>query len=128
MEWLDILNWTDKELKDLNFLAYSYFQQGKYEIAIKFFKALTILDIKNPFYLQMLGALYLETEKNEEALNYLNKSLELQSNHFPSLLNKAKVLINLGKKKDGIILAKRLATLEDKKIKSQAEAIILAHF
>jgi len=128
MDWLEILGWTDIEIKDLNFLAYNYFKQGKYEIAIKIFQALEILDEQNPYNLQMLGALHLEIGKNKEALNYLNRSLKIIPNHFPTLLNKAKALLNIGEKKGGIVLAKRLATLKDEKIKNQAEALILAYF
>ncbi|KPK32793.1 MAG: type III secretion chaperone [Chlamydiae bacterium SM23_39] len=127
MNWLEILGWEKKELNDLKYLAYSYAQQGKYDIAIKIFKALNILEKENSYNIQMLGALHLEIEENKKALNYLNIALKFTPNHLPSLLNKAKALLYLGYKKEGLSLAKNLTKSENKDIASQSEALILAY-
>lgn len=127
MNWLEILGWSKNELNDLKYLAYSYAKQGKYDIAIKIFKALHILEKEDYYNLQMLGALHLEIEKNKEALNYLNIALKFNPNHLPSLLNKAKALLYLGYKKEGLSLAKKLSQSENENISSQSKALILSY-
>jgi tetratricopeptide (TPR) repeat protein len=127
MDFLEILGWGEEQINDLRYVGYQYLKQGKYDIAIKFFEALTVLDPENLYDLQTLGALYLEIGKNVEALNYLDRSLKIKPNHFPSLLNRTKALFGLGYKKQGLALAQTLKTCPDKNISSQAEALILAY-
>ena len=55
VDWLSILGWNKDELEDLRFVGYSYIKQGKYDIAITFFEALTILSPESVYDLQTLG-------------------------------------------------------------------------
>lgn len=127
MDFLEIFGWGQKQINDLQYVGYSYLQQGKYEIAIQFFEALNILKPNHDYYLQILGALYLEIKKPKKALEYLDASLKITPNHLPTLLNKAKTFLSIGYKRQALILAKRLKTFDDPIISSQASAIILAH-
>ncbi len=79
VDWLSILGWNKDELEDLRFVGYSYIKQGKYDIAITFFEALTILSPDSVYDLQTLGALYLQKGNNLMALNYIEKAIKLDA-------------------------------------------------
>lgn len=127
INWLEILNWGKEELEDLRFVGYSYIKQGKYDIALSFFEALVTLEPKSPYELQTLGAIHLQQGNNLQALNYLDQALKITPNHLPSLLNRAKALIALGYKKQGLLQARELEKCEDRQIASFARSLILAH-
>jgi tetratricopeptide (TPR) repeat protein len=126
LNWLEFLNWSDKETDDLRFVGYSYIQQGQYDIAINFFEALVVLNPENAYDAHTLGALYLQKGKSLEALKYLDKALELEPNHYPTLLNRAKALFALGYKKQALLQLRDLKTCSDQKIVLQAEALELS--
>lgn len=48
MNWLEILGWGQTEIEDLRYVAYSYIQQGIYDVALTFFDALTVLSLPTP--------------------------------------------------------------------------------
>ncbi|MFY7843327.1 MAG: tetratricopeptide repeat protein [Rhabdochlamydiaceae bacterium] len=127
INWLEILNWGTDELEDLRFVGYSYIKQGKYEIALKFFEALCILEPQNSYHLQTLGAIYLEKEDYLLALNYLEKANKITPNHAPTLLNRAKTLFALGYHKQGVSQANRLLSHEDPYIVDQASVLLMTH-
>jgi tetratricopeptide (TPR) repeat protein len=83
IKWLDLLGWTEEEMNDLRFVAYSYIKQGHYKTALKFFEALAVLCPHSAYDLQTLGALYLETGDNLTALNYLDRSLQIEAKPPP---------------------------------------------
>lgn len=122
----EILGWSEEQIKDIRFVAYTYLIQGKYDIAIFFFKTLLIIS-KDPFDLQSLGAIHLEIGKNLDALKYLDLALKEIPHHYPSILNRAKALFNLGYKKQGFAAVRSLLTCEDEEIKKQAEALIFLY-
>ena len=126
MNWKQYLNWDENQINDLRYLACSYLHQGKYDIAISFFEALTIVDPNNIYDLQMLGAIYLEIQKNREALTYLNKALAINSTDPSTLLNKATVLFALGRKKEGKEILAVLQDSKNKKIMNAANAMLLS--
>ncbi len=127
IDWLEVLGWTDTELEDIRFVGYSYIKQGKYDLAVTFFEALIVLNPQNIYDLQTLGALYLQVGNNLMALNYIERSLKLSPDHFPTLLNRTKALFGLGYKKQGMAQAKMLETCSDLQIANQASALILAY-
>ena len=127
MNWLEYLGWTKNEINDLRYLAYSYFSEGMFDIAINFFEALLPLDNENVYDLQELGALYLEKGQALKALDYLDKALKKDPSYLPSLINKAKVLFYLGYKKQAQALARTLLSCGNKEIEDFAEALILAY-
>lgn len=124
--WLDILGWGKSELEDLRFVAYSYIKQGHYDIAITFFEALVILSPHTAYDAQTLGALYLQKGNNLAALNYIERSLKIEPNHAPSLLNRTKALFSLGYRRQGLRQAQALVKHADAKVADQASALILA--
>ncbi len=127
IEWLDLLGWSDNEINDLRFVAYSYIKQGHYKIALKFFEALVILCPNSSYDLQTLGALHLELGDNLTALNFFDRALKQDPENPPTLINRAKALLLLGYHKQGLAQASVLKNHSDAKIAGQAEALILAY-
>lgn len=127
VKWLDLLGWSDEELNDLRFVGYSYIKQGHYKTALKFFEALCILSPESVYDLQTTGAIHLELGDNLSALTYLDRALQMDATHGPTLLNRAKALLLLGYHKQGLLEAARLKTHEDNRIAGQAEALILGY-
>ncbi|HEY5260383.1 MAG TPA: type III secretion chaperone [Rhabdochlamydiaceae bacterium] len=126
INWLEILGWGSDQLEDLRFVGFSYIKQGQYDIALRFFEALDVL-AENTYDQQTLGALYLQKGENLLALNTIEKALKLDPTHVPTLLNRAKAMLALGYKRQGITAAQSLAQNPDLNIANQASALILAY-
>ena len=126
INWLEILGWGSDQLEDLRFVGFSYIKQGQYDIALRFFEALDVL-AENTYDQQTLGALYLQKGENLLALNTIEKALKLDPTHVPTLLNRAKAMLALGYKRQGITAAQSLAQNPDPSIANQASALILAY-
>jgi len=126
-DWLELLGWNEEQIEDIRFAGYSFLKQGHYKHALKFFEVLTILPKKHLYDLQTIGALYLQVGDNLSALNYLERALKLDGNHEPTLLNRAKALMLLGYKTQGLSQARKLENSSDKYIADQAWALILSY-
>lgn len=127
IDWLKELEWGDEQLEDLRYTGYAYLRQGKYEIAISFFEALTVLDKDSAYDIQTLGALYLQVGNAAKAIKCFDKALKLEADHGPTLLNLCKALFMLGKKEEGLKLAHILKREPNPMISNVATALILAH-
>ena len=68
INWLKELGWTEDHLDEIRNAGYSYIRQGKYDIALPFFEALVILNPDSAYDAQALGALYLQTNQPEQAI------------------------------------------------------------
>src|SRR5271166_3823835 len=120
IKWRERLGWTAEQLDDLRNTGYAYIRQGKYEIALRFFEALAILEPESAYDLQTLGALYLQTNRPADAVKYLEKALRLETDHAPTLLNLTKGLFMLGRKEEGLKLANILKNETDPVISNTA--------
>lgn len=127
INWIKELNWTNEHLEDLRYTGYAYLRQGKYDIAINFFEALTVLDPENAYDSQTLGALFLQLGDAKKALKWLDHALKIEGDHGPTLLNLCKVLFMLGKKEEGLKLANILKNEPSIVISNVAKALILAN-
>lgn len=127
VNWLDHLGWSREQIDDLRFAGFAYIRQGKYDIALRFYEALTILDPANAHDMQTLGALYLELNEPRKALKFLDQALQLEPNHPPTLLNLTKALFVLGKKEEALKVAAILKKNAPSDISSVARALILAY-
>lgn len=127
VNWREILGWTNEQLEEIRFSGFSFLREGHYQKALIFFDALVILDPKNAYDAQTLGALYLQMGDLQKALNALNQALALEPDHEPTLLNKAKVLISLHQKENALDLIKRLESSKDPLIAGDAMALIFAY-
>lgn len=127
VDWLTLLGWNEEQLEDLRVTGYSYLQDGLYDRALTFFEALTSINPQSSYDHQTLGALYLQMGRHLEALDTLNRALGLTPGHFPSVLNKAKVLLLLGEVREGLLLARSLVVRADEPVRSRAEALVMAY-
>ena len=127
VQWSDILGWDSEALEDLRYLGYAYLKQGKYEIARSFFEALITLSGQNSYDLQTLGALYLETGKNLQALNTIEQALKIDPHHAETLINRAKALFALGYRRQALAQANSLLRDTNTAIANQASALLLAY-
>lgn len=127
INWLKELGWSQDHIEDFRLAGYAYIRQGKYDIALPFFEALTVLDPSNPYDVQQLGALHLQMGNAEEALKYLDLALKLEADHAPTLLNLTKALLMLDRKDEALKLAKILKKEPDPSISNMAKALLLAY-
>lgn len=127
VKWIEVLGWDHEQLEDMRYLAYAYIRQGKYDIAVQFFEALTALDPESSYDAQTLGALYLQINAPAKALKFFDKALMLEADHAPTLLNLTKALFMLGKKDEGLKLANILKKELDPAISNVAKALIMAY-
>ncbi len=127
MDWREFLGWEEDQLKDLRFAGFAYIRQGKYDVALPFFEALLVLDPKSAYDIQTLGALYLQMGDASRALKFLESSLDLDSKHIPTILNRSKALLLLGKREQGLRIARKLSDHSDEFISNSAKALVLAY-
>ena len=127
IDWLQKLGWTEDHLEELRNAGYSYVRQGKYETALPFFEALVILNTENSYDAQTLGALYVQVNKPDKAIKYLDRALQIEGDHSPTLLNLAKAFFMIGKIEEGIKLAHILKKDPNPFISSNAAALLLAY-
>jgi tetratricopeptide (TPR) repeat protein len=127
IKWDELLGWNESQFSDLRNAGYAYIRQGKYETALAFFEALSVLNPEEVYDLQTLGGLYLQLGKPKEAYDTLNQTLQLDSDHAATLLNMAKALFTLGKVEEGIKLAELLEDDENRQVANMAKALIIAY-
>jgi len=126
INWIGELGWNEEQLEDLRLAGFAYVRQGKYDIALPIFEALTVLDKENAYDAQTLGAIYLQMNNPLKALVYLDRALKLETDHGPTLINLSKALIMIGKKNEGLKLAQILQHEPDARIANMAKALMLA--
>jgi tetratricopeptide (TPR) repeat protein len=127
VNWREPLGWGEEQIEDLRYIGFAYIRQGKYDIALPIFEALSALDHDSAYDAQTLGALYLQMNQPTKALKLFDKALKLDADHAPTLLNLAKTFFMLGKKEEGLRLASILSNEPNPYISNIAKALILAY-
>lgn len=125
--WKDILGWSEEQVSELRFAGFAFLREGHYKRALLFFEALVVLNPNSFYDIQTLGALYLELNETEKALEILERALNLNPSHEPTLLNKVKALLALQKRSEALLLAQSLAVSTDPAISNDASALIMAY-
>lgn len=105
--WLDALQWDDTQLNDISSICILYCNQGKYSFAKKLLKMVLAIDPDHIISIQLMGAILLEEQKNEEAEQYLDHAFDLDPHHPETLVNLAKVKILTGQRKKGLLIAEQ---------------------
>lgn len=126
VNWLEVLGWSTQEIEDLRITGYSYIRQGSYHIALTLFEGIVVLAPPTPYDLQTLGALHLQLGNPLVALEFLDRALKADPSHLPTQLNRAKALLALGYKTQGLSQATALETSPDLMLQNQARALLLA--
>lgn len=127
IDWMKSLGWTDEHLEEFRYAGYSYIRQGRYDTALPFFEALVVLNKNNSYDVQTLGALYVQLNIPEKAITYLDRALQLDADHSPTLLNLTKAFFMAGRKEEALRLATLLKADPNPFISSNAQALILAY-
>lgn len=127
INWRERLGWTEEHIEDLRYTGYSYIRQGKYDIALPFFEALSVLEPDSAYDAQTLGAIYLELNEPAKAMKCFDHALKLEAEHGPTLLNLTKAFFMLGKKEEGLRLAQILKEDPNPAISNVAKALLLAY-
>lgn len=125
--WTELLGWDRDKIEEIRFYGFSLLREGKYERARLFFEVLLILDPQSAFDRQTLGAIYLQVNENEKAAEQLERALELQPNHEPTLLNKAKALFMINRKDEALSIVQKLAKCNDQALADDAQALLMVH-
>lgn len=127
INWQEILGWNEETLDELRLTGFSMLREGKYDKALLFFHTLAILNPKSIYDQQTLGALYLQLGEKEKALAALNYALTLDPENEPTLLNKMKTLLLLGKKEEAFTLARRLQNSLNAHIANDTAALVTTY-
>lgn len=127
IKWKDKLGWSEEQMDDLRNTGFAYIRQGKYDIALSFFEALVIFNPDEAYDHQTLGALYIEIGMPAKALKVLDRALQIEGDHAPTLLNLTKAFFMLGKVEEGLRLANILKNEPSPSISNMAQALILAY-
>lgn len=125
--WLNILGWTPNEVEDLRLVAYLYVKQGHYDIALKIFEGLLLLDSNQGYDLQAIGGIYLQLKNPLLALQYFDRALKLLPDHEPTKLNRMKALLALGYRKQAFQVSRDLVRSTKKEYAQTAEALLLSY-
>ncbi|HRW58126.1 MAG TPA: tetratricopeptide repeat protein [Chlamydiales bacterium] len=122
--WLEILNWNETQLTDLKNVGYQYVLQGKYDIALKIYKALVTLNPNDNYNNKILGSIYLELNNPLEALNFYNQALKLDPDDAYTEMNRAKSLYLLGYHKQATQAMQKLSMSSNKKVAQEATSFL----
>lgn len=125
--WTELLGWDEDKIEEIRFFGFSLLREGKYERARLFFEVLLILNKDSVIDRQTLGALYLQMNENDKALEQFNQVLEKMPDHEPTLLNKAKALFMLNQNQTAIAIIEKLTKSSDLMIADDASALMLTH-
>lgn len=125
--WLEVLGLGQTDVENIRSLAYSYIQQGIYDIALHLLEALIVLSPGSLYDLQTLGAIHLQIGNGLKALDYLDRALKIDPTHLLTQLNRAKTLFMLGYKRQGLSQASALEHAADRLIADEAKALLLGY-
>jgi len=89
-----------KQIAALFQTGYRAFEQGRYEEATKILTGLLILDEKNPFIYEILGSIYSREGRLEVAVTCFDKAIDLVPAETFYLVNRAEILLKLGRVED----------------------------
>jgi tetratricopeptide (TPR) repeat protein len=127
INWQEILGWSSEQIEDLRFIAYSYVKQGLYDVALTVFHAIDSLSKTTPYDVQTVGAIYLQQGDCVKAIQFLDRAVEMEPEHLPTRLNRAKAQLMLGYIEEGLQEAASLTSCTDPQIANHAAALLLAY-
>lgn len=127
LNWQEILGWSEDQIEEVRFAAFSYFREGKYDIAQLFFESLIIFNPNSFYDLQTLGAIYLQTNQEEKAIEMLDRALQISPTDGIAILNKAKAFFALNRLEEGLQLTNQIINNPNHQIADDAIALQLAY-
>jgi len=96
LSWAEIFNISPEMMKQMVELGYIKFQAGRLEEAERFFKVLTILDVKNSYFHSMLGSILKQQKRYGEALVRFTEAISLNPVDIVSIVNRGEIFMKHG--------------------------------
>lgn len=94
--WAQLQGLTMEEAYGFAELAYTLFEQGRYDDAQQIFEGLVISNPYDAYFHSMLGAIYARKDMQEEAAEEYSIAIELDPESIPSYVNRAEILLQHG--------------------------------
>lgn len=127
VNWLEALGWGHQQLADLRCAAWSHLRQGQYRKALVLLEALTILAPDEAYAFREVGALHLQLGDFMKAIEWLDQAILLDPKQLPCQVNKAKALLLLGYREEGLALARQLTRSADRVVQDRSTALVMAY-
>lgn len=96
MTWAQMQGLTMEEAYSFAEMAYTLFEQGKYDEAQSIFEGLVISNPYDGYFHAMLGAIYARKDMQEEAAEEYSIAIELDPENISSYVNRAEILLQHG--------------------------------
>ena len=96
VSWADLSQYTPEKLLKIAEMGYNQFQLGESDSAERLFKGLSVIEPRNFYYHQMLGAIYQKKDRTSEAIVEYTISVDLNPKDLVSLTNRGEVYFKLG--------------------------------
>jgi len=96
MTWAQLQGLTMEEAYAFAELAYTLFEQGKYDDAQTIFEGLVISNPYDGYFHAMLGAIYARKDMQEEAAEEYSIAIELDPENIAAYVNRAEILLQHG--------------------------------
>lgn len=94
--WAQLQGLTMEEAYAFAELAYTLFEQGKYDEAQTIFEGLVISNPYDAYFHAMLGAIYARKDMQEEAAEEYSIAIELDPENISAYVNRAEILLQHG--------------------------------
>lgn len=96
MTWAQLQGMSMEEAYAFAELAYTLFEQGKYDDAQTIFEGLVISNPYDAYFHAMLGAIYARKDMQEEAAEEYSIAIELDPESISAYVNRAEILLQHG--------------------------------
>lgn len=93
VSWAELMNFPPDVLYHIAKHGYAHFRSGRYENAEKIFKVLSALDINNPHYHVVMGAILQRQNRHGEAVAEYGMAIELDSGDITALVNRGEIYL-----------------------------------
>jgi tetratricopeptide (TPR) repeat protein len=96
MTWSQLQGMTMEEAYAFAEMAFTLFEQGKYDDAQTIFEGLVISNPYDAYFHAMLGAIYARKDMQEEAAEEYSIAIELDPENISAYVNRAEILLQHG--------------------------------
>jgi tetratricopeptide (TPR) repeat protein len=127
VEWREVIGWGQDEVDELRAIAYAYMRQGQLKLAQTFFEALVILEPNSLYDLRTLAGLRDLLGDPQGSVTLYQEALTRDPRDPFSQLGLAKAQLAAGQATDALPRLQQLATSPDKRIATDAQALLLAY-
>ncbi len=98
----ELVGFEDSSVENLIKLSWTYYQQGKLDVAEKILRGLTAIDPENSLTHSALGAVLTRKGDAEDAIKELDVALELNPKDIAAYVNRGEAYFRLGRMEESI--------------------------